>query len=101
MPAFRRAAAIGDGFIYAGSVRRATEGKAQTDAFLRENDRDPATFGNDYVTLSARSIDDTLAEIEGWRDAGGTHVSVCTMGMGLDSIDAHIDYIATIKSRLS
>ena len=49
--------------------------------------------------LRDRSIDAHLATIDSWREAGGTHASVCTMGMGLDSIEAHIDYIAEIKSK--
>jgi hypothetical protein len=30
------------------------------------------------------------AELDSWRGAGGTH-SIVTMGLGLDSIDAHVD----------
>jgi hypothetical protein len=41
-----------------------------------------------------------MREIEAWRTAGGTHLSVVTMGLGLDSIDAHIDYIASLADRL-
>jgi hypothetical protein len=35
-----------------------------------------------------------------WRDAGGTHLSVVTMGLGLDSVDAHIDYITSVAGAL-
>lgn len=41
-----------------------------------------------------------VGEAEAWRNAGGTHLSVVTMGLGLDSIDAHIDYITTLAERL-
>jgi L-arabinose isomerase len=40
-------------------------------------------------------------EVAAWRTAGGTHVSVVTMGLGLDSVDAHIDYIARVADLLS
>jgi alkanesulfonate monooxygenase SsuD/methylene tetrahydromethanopterin reductase-like flavin-dependent oxidoreductase (luciferase family) len=44
---------------------------------------------------------DLTAEIDGWRQAGGTHLSVVTMGLGLDSIDGHVDYLASVASALS
>ena len=31
---------------------------------------------------------------------GGTHASVVTMGLGLDSIEGHIDFIASVARRL-
>ena len=42
-----------------------------------------------------------IAEIDAWREAGGTHVSVVTMGLGLDSVDGHIDYLASVAAALS
>lgn len=36
-----------------------------------------------------------------WREAGGTHLSVVTMGLGLQSIDSHIEYLATVAQALS
>ena len=33
--------------------------------------------------------------------AGGTDVSVVTMGLGLDSVDAHIDRIVSLAGQLS
>ena len=44
---------------------------------------------------------DLTAEIDAWREAGGTHVSVVTMGLGLDSVDGHIDYLASVADALS
>jgi hypothetical protein len=32
---------------------------------------------------------------------GGTHVSVVTMGLGLDSVDGHLDYLASVADALS
>jgi hypothetical protein len=31
---------------------------------------------------------------------GGSHLSIATMGFGLDSVDAHIAYIASAASAL-
>jgi hypothetical protein len=35
------------------------------------------------------------------RHAGGTHLSVVTMGLGLGSVDGHIDHLAAIAGELS
>ena len=51
--------------------------------------------------LPQGGVDDLTAEIDAWREAGGTHVSVVTMGLGLDSVDAHIDYLASVADALS
>ena len=40
------------------------------------------------------------AVIDAWREAGGTHVSLVTMGLGLTSADSHIDYLASIADAL-
>jgi hypothetical protein len=39
-------------------------------------------------------------DVDAWRAAGGTHVSVVTMGLGLGSADAHIDYLASVADAL-
>ena len=39
--------------------------------------------------------------VDAWREAGGTHISVVTMGLGLGSVDAHIDYIASVAGALN
>lgn len=53
------------------------------------------------MVLSRGGIDNLRAEIDAWREAGGTHVSVDTMGRGLDSVDCHIDYLASVANALS
>ena len=46
-------------------------------------------------------VETVLAEVDAWRDAGGTHISLATMGLGLDSADAHIDYLASVANALN
>jgi hypothetical protein len=58
-------------------------------------------FGGDYVALSGASLDHLAAEVNDWREAGGTHVSVVTMGLRLDSVDAHVDYLASVADALN
>jgi len=57
-------------------------------------------FGGDHVVLPPGSVSEVTAEIDAWREAGGTHVSVVTMGRGLDSVDAHVDYSASVADAL-
>ena len=58
-------------------------------------------FGAEYVALTHGADGDLTGEIEAWREAGGTHLSVVTMGLGLDSVDGHIDYIASVADALN
>jgi hypothetical protein len=39
-------------------------------------------------------------EIDAWHEAGGSHVTVVTMGLGLDSVGGHIDYLANLAGTL-
>jgi probable F420-dependent oxidoreductase len=100
--AFDRAARLADGFIFfGGGVDHAI------DAWNRLRDqvgglgRSVANFGGEYVALSGGDIGELTGEIEAWRQAGGTHVSVVTMGLGLDSVNEHIDYLGSLAGVLS
>ncbi len=102
-PAFRRAAEMGDGFIFAGllegerGILESWEGLKQK---LVENERAVEGFGADCVMLAYRSVAATVDSIKRWQDAGGTHSSVVTMGMELGSHHAHIDYLAEVMDSL-
>ena len=99
--AFDRAARLADGFIFFGG---GTDHAVDAWRRLRERvgglGRSVEDFGGDYVSLS-RGVDDLTAETEAWREAGGTHISVVTMGLGLDSVDGHIDYLGSVGDALS
>jgi probable F420-dependent oxidoreductase len=105
-PAFRRAGATGDGFIFAGALDGgpdrggALDGWERVKYHLRENGRSVEGYGADYVALASRSVQDTVDSLKRWQDAGGTHASVVTMGMDLGPASAHIDYLAEVKSKL-
>jgi hypothetical protein len=58
-------------------------------------------FGAEHVARPEGGPGDLTAEIDAWRRAGGTHLSVVTMGLGLDSVDGHIDYLASVANALS
>jgi probable F420-dependent oxidoreductase len=99
--AFDRAARLGDGFIFFGG------GSRTIDAWKRLRDRvsglgRPAeNFGGDYVALPPDGgLSGLAAEVDAWREAGGTHVSVASTGLGFDTADAHLDYLSSVAGAL-
>ena len=62
--------------------------------------RSVADFGADWVALPDGGVETVRAKVDAWRDAGGTHISLATMGLRLDSADAHIDYLASVAEAL-
>jgi probable F420-dependent oxidoreductase len=99
--AFDRAARLADGFIFfGGGVEHTSEVWTQLRARVARVGRSVDEFGGDYVALSGADMGELTREVEAWRHAGGTHMSVVTMGLGLDSVDAHIDYISSLSERL-
>ena len=99
-PAFRRGGRYGDGFIFAANAEVGVTGLAAVHEQLAAAGRSRDGFGADLVMLRARSVDESLSTIEAWEAAGGTHASVVSMGMGLDSTEAHLDFLAQVSSRL-
>jgi probable F420-dependent oxidoreductase len=99
--AFERAARLADGFIFfGGDVERTVGTWRRMQQRVAGFGRSVESFGGDYVALGGAGPGELMREIEAWRTAGGTHVSVATMGAGLDSVDAHIDFIASLAEPL-
>lgn len=96
-PAFRRAGRLGDGFIYAGDYEACVDARARVTHHLDAHGRGSVDFGHELLLLRARTPQQSAETARRWRDAGGSHASVVTMNCGLDSVDAHIDFIATAK----
>ena len=101
--AFDRAARLADGFIFIGAAIDRTVDRWQR---LRErvlsHGRLSEDFGADYVVRAEDAgVGDLPGVIDAWREAGGTHVSVLTMGLGLTSADDHVDYLASVAAALA
>jgi len=101
--AFDRAARLADGFIFFGGagLDRALDAWEGLRTSVRIAGRSVEDFGAEFVAVPHDGIDALQVDVNRWRDAGGTHLSIVTMGLGLDSIDAHIDYIASVANALS
>lgn len=99
-PAYRRAARLADGFIFAGPIENAVAGWTKLRAMLGEEGRAVADFGADYQLPNGTSVDASLDLIRRWQDAGGTHAGARTMSLGFTAADQHIDHLAEVRSRL-
>ena len=58
-------------------------------------------FGADWIAVPGGAIDTVTADVDAWREAGGTHISLLTMGLGFDSAEAHIEYLTSVADALS
>ncbi|WP_319453372.1 MULTISPECIES: LLM class F420-dependent oxidoreductase [unclassified Mycobacterium] len=98
--AYERAARLADGFMFFGGrgFDNAIDARQRMYRRVAELGRSVDEFGSEYVAL--RRGEDLFADIDGWREAGGTHASVATMGHGFHTVDAHIDYLAAVANAL-
>jgi probable F420-dependent oxidoreductase len=99
-PAFRRGGRLGDGYIFAGDIDHAREGLARVRHHLADSGRSEEGFGLDLVLIRARDVDETIDTLNRWRDLGGTHATVHTMGKGFTTAQAHIDFMAEVRHRI-
>ncbi len=101
-PAYRRAARLGDGFIFTGSRESAIDGWNHVERYLRQNGRDPSAFGKELVI---GRFDKTPAEaatrIEKCREWGCTHVAIDTMGKGFTTAEAHLEFLSEVRQRVA
>jgi probable F420-dependent oxidoreductase len=91
--ALRRAAALADGFIFADGAADAFEQASKLRQYLKDAARPVDGFGLHCNMIRAKSLEDVVATASRWRDIGGTHVSVVTMGQKFTGIEQHLDYM--------
>jgi probable F420-dependent oxidoreductase len=100
--AFERAARIADGFIFfGGGADHTVEAWDQMRSRLVGLGKSVTDFGADWVALPDDGGETVAADVDAWREAGGTHISLVTMGLGFDSAEAHIDYLGSVAGALS
>jgi len=98
--AFKRAAAIGDGFIFGSGQEQNLQAFDQVQQALEHANRDPASFGFDALLNYQSGPDAWREEIEAWQTRGAEYVSMRAMalrgqGDGLATPQAHIDALET------
>ena len=100
--AYRRIGRLADGwFPQVAPGPALDEARAIVEQSARDAGRDPTTLGMEgRVSWTDAGVDKLVDQVGHWRDAGATHVSINTMGAGLDSVGAHVDTLATIAAAL-
>jgi probable F420-dependent oxidoreductase len=98
--ALRRAARVGDGFIFAGRSSDVEASWARVRDLVGAEGRDADAFGGERIVATHRGVDEAAERVHAWRDGGGTHASVLTMGLGLTSVEAHVDHLAALAAAL-
>ncbi len=92
--AYNRATRVADGFLFSGRTQtEAVQIKARIEAKLVELGRGGDAFGFESIQQYSRGDNRWPGDIAAWRDAGGSHISVVTMGANLTTVDAHIEAI--------
>jgi hypothetical protein len=85
-PVYDRAARIGEGFLFSGRTQtEAIQIKARIAAKLLELGRDADAFGFESIQQYSRGDNQWPGDIAAWREAGGSHISVVTMGANLNT----------------
>ena len=99
--AFDRAARLADGFIFfGGGIDNTVQTWNKLRDRVREHGRSLDDFGADWIALPESGIGGVAADVDAWRAAGGTHISLVSMGLGLGSADGHVDYLASVADAL-
>jgi len=97
-PAWDRAARIGDGFLFSGRQDDAVEVKRYIEQRLSEAGRGDDAFGFERILPFTSGEETAKEQASIWREAGGSHFSVVTMGAGLTTVDAHIEALTQWRS---
>jgi alkanesulfonate monooxygenase SsuD/methylene tetrahydromethanopterin reductase-like flavin-dependent oxidoreductase (luciferase family) len=98
--ALKRAARVGDGFIFGGRTEDVFGAWDRVRGLVAEQGRSAADFGGEYSIFTTKGPAEVAAKVQQWAEAGGTHASVITMNLGLDSTEAHLDYLAKVADAL-
>lgn len=98
--ALRRAVRLGDGFIFADGAADAFAQVVRLKELLQEAGRPLDEFGLHCNMLRAKTPEAVVDTIHRWRDQGGTHASVVTMGHGFTTTGQHIDYLEKVAATL-
>ncbi|MEO6122719.1 MAG: LLM class F420-dependent oxidoreductase [Ilumatobacteraceae bacterium] len=101
-PAYRRAGRLADGwFPQVAPGPRLDEALAIVSDAAAEAGRDPNSLGMDgRVSWSADGAAKLVDHVGRWNDAGASHLSINTMGVGLGDVDRHLEVLTEVASAL-
>ncbi len=108
--AVRRAARLGDGFIFGTTPTRMRALLAPLHEHLRGVGREPAEFGAEAIADFSDDPDQWVREREVWEQCGGTHLTLRAMDtaaefvgarrVGFDGPQAYIDALETFRKAI-
>ena len=93
-PALRRAARLGDGFIFSGRPERLIEAAERLRGYIAEAGRESDPFGLEAFVEFERGPESWQQDIDTYESAGFTHVAMRSINAGLPGPQAHIDALA-------
>lgn len=98
--ALDRAARLADGFIYGGPTSPVHESWKRLRDMVAAQGRSVEDFGGESAILTKKGPADHADKLRAWGEVGGTHGTVVTMGLGLESAEAHVEYLARVAEEL-
>jgi probable F420-dependent oxidoreductase len=98
--AYDRAARLADGFIFHGPKADVATAWTSVRGLVTHYGRSLEEFGGEYIMPTVRDPREVADGMRHWHGLGGTHSSVVTMGLGLDSVEAHVDYLGQMSKEL-
>jgi probable F420-dependent oxidoreductase len=106
-PAMKRAAAVGDGWLPFLPANLAMEKAQEFRQAVTEAGRNPDDVPFENIVLLAlyskprRTVDQFLADVEIWKQAGASAVSIDAMGMNLRGATQHLEFLREVARRLN
>jgi probable F420-dependent oxidoreductase len=99
----QRVARLGDGWLPNFRQAAAAERSlAKLDQYLAQNGRSRADIGLEpRLHYGQANPDEWQATINGWREAGATHITLNTMSCGFDTPEKHIEAIRYFREQYS
>ena len=83
-----------------GSLTPDSGREARVQELLKEAGRPVEGFGAELLGFRANDADGVADGLKRWRDLGGTHGSILTMGRSFRTIEEHIDFVGDVMRRM-
>lgn len=101
--ALRRAARLADGYFPQRPLEGGwTETMERMREWVEEAGRDWSAFGVEQrISVASGTPDEWRARAEEWAGLGATHLSLVTMGAGLEGADAHVELLGRAREALA
>jgi probable F420-dependent oxidoreductase len=99
--AYERAGRLGDGwFPLVQPGPKLDEALAHVRAGAGAAGRDPRSIGMQGRVDWRGDLDNAVAQVDKWQQAGATHLGINTMGRGLGSVDEHLTVLGELAERI-